>query len=277
MPEVIEWNEIGWFSYRGITSEDRFEDIYLSRFLETVNDKSSLSVDYLKGRRVLAIALDSEEVRHDWQALKCLYSEIDGKDETYVFTNSTWYKIHKDFTSEMADFMKGVQYDDSTYPIYTDANEGEYNKRICDENKNFFCADKKNITLKGQTPIEFCDVYTKSKKIIHVKRYRGSSGLSHLFMQGGNSATLFFSEEKFREEVNGILPMSHKIEDVGRKPKPGEFTIVFAIISSADISTKKLDLPFFSRITLRKVFKELNNYGYSVKLAKIYNTKAKLT
>ena len=47
VPEVIEWNEIGWFSYRGITSEDRFEDIYLSRFLETVNDKSILSIQII--------------------------------------------------------------------------------------------------------------------------------------------------------------------------------------------------------------------------------------
>ncbi len=45
--------------------------------------------------------------------------------------------------------------------------------------------DKKNIPYGGgYSRIEFCDLFSKSKQMIHVKRYGGSSVLSHLFNQG---------------------------------------------------------------------------------------------
>lgn len=54
---------------------------------------------------------------------------------------------------------------------------------------------------------------------------------------------------------------------VDKKPAPGEFTIVFAVIS--DDENADVYLPFFSRVNLNNTAKILTGYGYEVELLKI--------
>lgn len=42
--------------------------------------------------------------------------------------------------------------------------------------------------------------------MLHVKKYTGSSALSHLFAQGAVAATSFLSDEQFRAGANKIIP-----------------------------------------------------------------------
>lgn len=60
-----------------------------------------------------------------------------------------------------------------------------------------FCAVDKKLISTGvsQNNIEFCDIYTSEKQMIHIKRYGGSSVLSHLFNQGLVSANLFITKQ----------------------------------------------------------------------------------
>jgi uncharacterized protein (TIGR04141 family) len=114
--------------------------------------------------------------------------------------------------------------------------------------------------------IEFCDLLTNNKKIIHVKKYGGSSVLSHLFAQGMVSGELFIGDKKFREKVNKGLPESHRIENTEDRPIASDYEIIFAIISSLD---KDLDIPFFSKVNLRSAKRRLGAFGYKVSLQKI--------
>jgi len=116
------------------------------------------------------------------------------------------------------------------------------------------------------SPIEFCDLYSLDRKIIHVKRYGGSDVLSHLFAQGTVSAELFLLDSNFRVELNTKLPPEFKLENPESRLNPGSYTIFFAIVYESD---GPLKLPFFSRVSLRQAFRRLEGFGFNVGLLKI--------
>jgi uncharacterized protein (TIGR04141 family) len=153
-------------------------------------------------------------------------------------------------------------------PDYSHDNEEDYNRSVAiAAPDSFFLMDDEIIRFPtGRDQVEFCDLYSQSKRIIHVKRYRGSATLSHLFSQGVVSAELFCALPEFRRTINGILPEAFRLHNPEQKPNNEEFEVVFAIISK---STRPLTLPFFSRVNLRNAAQRLKAFGYRASIAKI--------
>jgi uncharacterized protein (TIGR04141 family) len=102
--------------------------------------------------------------------------------------------------------------------------------------------------------------------MIHVKRYGGSGVLSHLFNQGLVSGELFQREIQYRKKFNEKLPSSLMIDSIERRPNRGEYTIVYAVISEQG---EGLDIPFFSKISMKHAVNRLEAFGFNVRLAKI--------
>jgi uncharacterized protein (TIGR04141 family) len=107
--------------------------------------------------------------------------------------------------------------------------------------------------------------------MVHVKRYGNSSVLSHLFSQGVVSGELFVSDREFREKLNVKLPAGHKLANPILRPDPTQYEVVYGIISNMD---GPLDIPFFSKVTLRNARRHLTGFGYQVTLAKIRRVNA---
>jgi uncharacterized protein (TIGR04141 family) len=139
---------------------------------------------------------------------------------------------------------------------------------VAKDNPNEFALlDKKIVNLPGTaTPVEPCDLYRRSNEFIHVKRYGGSSVLSHLFNQGLVSGELFQMQTQFREQVNENLPRQHRLTNLRLRPTPGQYKVVYAIISEYD---EPLAIPFFSKISLRHCANRLRAIGFDVALATI--------
>jgi uncharacterized protein (TIGR04141 family) len=150
-------------------------------------------------------------------------------------------------------------------PDYEHKDEAAYNIAVCHGNPEYFVLmDKNNISYGGgHSKIEFCDIFSKDKHLVHVKRYGGSSVLSHLFAQGAVSAELLLSGSEFRKKINERLPDSHKIENVDTKPEAREFEVVYVIASN---NSANAELPLFSKINLRNCFKRLQTYGMKASL-----------
>jgi len=152
-------------------------------------------------------------------------------------------------------------------PDYKDKSEGEYNIRVAAENADDFALmDDVHIQCGGQyDKVEFCDLFGKSKTIVHVKRYAGASApLSHLFAQAVVSGSLFRRDPQFRADVNELLP--EPFRPVIDEPQPEQYEIVIAVVSK---SQRALVLPFFSRINLTNARTRLLDLGYRVSLKKI--------
>ena len=274
VPDIVEWETLSGFHYVG-ASDDNKDDLHLPDFMSALSDeeKNAIDVDFLKRKTVQAISSENDAVKHQWNVYSCIYSEQQdaAKNKTYLLSNAKWYEIANDFASEVnQDFtqLRGIP-STLTLPDCRHEKEGDYNTRVASES-SWCLMDKKLISHGGSySKIEFCDLLTTDKKIVHVKHYGGSSVLSHLFSQGLVSGELFLRDKKFREKVNTKLENGFKLSNVADKPEARDYSVVFGVISSSD---KDLDIPFFSKVSLRNAKNRLETFGYKVFLVKILNT-----
>ncbi len=274
VPNIIDWFGIGGFKYTKKESEPLHDDLDLEEFLDTVRDVDDISIDFLKHRRVSFFHSENEAIPVEWPIYKCLYAEIDLDGERFILTDQNWYRIDTDFVREVETACNlipqcGIQFPDYNLAEHgaNGSNKGElgYNETIVTENPlSRVLLDRKLVSLKGITPIEFCDVYTTEKQMIHVKRYGGSSSLSHLFQQGTVSAEFFASDSRFRSEVNQKLPEGRRVPE--GEIDPHNYEVVFLVVSKSD---RPLKLPFFSKVTLRGAARRLKGYRYNVSLSKV--------
>lgn len=124
------------------------------------------------------------------------------------------------------------------------------------------------------TPIEICDLLSKDRQLIHVKRHVGSSDLSHLFAQGLVSAELLQMNLEFRREAHAkVATVAHGRPGfdflAGARFVPSDYEVVYAIIERWQGCRCAEALPFFSKVNLREVATNLRSRGFRVGLNQI--------
>jgi uncharacterized protein (TIGR04141 family) len=179
-----------------------------------------------------------------------------------------WFRIADDFAERVDRSFARMRVPGFNLPDYQDRSEEEYNRRVArGDTRRFALMDRRLVTYPGGVDrLEFCDLYTRNLEIIHIKRYGGSSVLSHLFSQGLVSGETFRGDEGFRRSVDRLLPQTHKLRAAVRNVDASRFEVVFGIVSK---SPRPLNLPFFSKVNLRNAERRLSSYGYRVSLLKI--------
>lgn len=267
-PRIIEWDRVAGFLYSRGKKATQYYDTRISECLDVIV-KSELDIALLKRRKITAVDDDGKPAFSD-SVYRFVYAEIDDGDATYILSAGSWYSITPDYVSRIHDEFESIK--EKQYPRelleFDDENEEEYNIRLSSSNPHEFALlDKKNVVLpEAVSPIEICDVYRHQKELIHVKRYGGSSVLSHLFNQGLVSGELLQRARQYRSEINARLPAHLQIDNIETRPSPNEYTVVFAIISEQE---EGLSIPFFSKISLKHAVNRLEAYGHKVQLAKI--------
>lgn len=266
LPDLLDWTDVEGFAYNRADSET-VGDIHFSTYLPHVDDLEALSLNTLKRHRVFSINPNGDALQ-EWPLYRCIYGEIDTKKGTFLLDNGKWYCVDKDLVTRVDHELKQIKATTIALPDYMkNETEGIYNERFAASKTSYALMDRKLVKYGGgKSSIEFCDVFTKSKTMVHVKRYGGSSVLSHLFSQGVVSASLLLWDAGFRKDLNKKLPASHKLADPAARPNPSQYEIAFAVASQ---SKGKLILPFFSRVTLRNAHRQLSNYGFKVSCTKI--------
>ncbi len=273
VPEVVDWTDISGFKYLRAKQAELHDDLDVPTYLSEL--ERSPSLDELKHSRIFAISASTDDTLHSWSAYQCLYAECRLNNKLYILNNSKWYEIADSFSQAVEIDFQNMTESSVTMPDCEFKNEGDYNSHAVATLTGSCCMDGQLVTYGGgHSSIEFCDVLTADKKLIHVKRYGGSSVLSHLFTQGVVSGELFVSDEAFREKLNTKLPDSHKLADSKARPITPEYEIVYAIISN---STEDLSLPFFSKVSLRNAKRRLVGYGYNVTLKKVLHVENNIT
>lgn len=213
----------------------------------------------------MSAATDKVAVR--WPALHCLYAEIPLHGHLYILNNTKWYEIAKTFSDQVVADFEAMPPSAIQMPLCNGSDEAAYNQMASQSLAGSCCMDRKLISQGGgRSKIEFCDIYTADKKLVHVKKYGQSAVLSHLFFQGVVSAELFSGDQEFRAKLNDELPLGHKLANPNDRPVTSHFEVVYAIISNI---AGPLDIPFFSKVSLRTARRRLANLGYEVSLNKI--------
>ena len=265
-PGIIDWDQVVGFKYSPASDAPRVHDVRLGEFIGTLGGRE-IDKTLLLRRKIICVDADDLPV-NERAAYYYIYAELASNGKTYVLNNGSWYLVDFDFVEQVNKYFRDVPRYQRVLPDYEDLTEDQYNRRVAESNSaEYALLDRKNVLLPGAlSPVEPCDLYHCARELIHVKRYSGSSLLSHLFNQGVVSGELFRRERLFRAMVNDKLPDTHKIPDVDLAPKQNEYKIVYAIVSEFE---EPLSIPFFSKISLRHAVNRLTDIGFQVELGRI--------
>jgi uncharacterized protein (TIGR04141 family) len=272
VPEIMDWTAFTGFKYTTRKKDKLYDELIVSELLSESNLDTDFTLEDLQSSFITSWVSDSDNYLHKWNIFSCINAEIELGKKNYFLSHSKWYEINSDFVQSVNNEFKKIEQIDLKLPQYDHATEGEYNS-FASKKIKAQCLDAKNIPYGGgHSKIEFCDMLTKDKKLIHVKKYGGSAVLSHLFAQGFVSAELLLTDDVFRKKViDEYLEAPFKnLVSLG-KPKASDYTVVYAIITKQ--KNKPLSVPFFSRVVLKNYRRILEAYGYNIVLTKIENIK----
>lgn len=263
-PEIVNWEFQLGYSFGMGRNRPRHQTLSLDAYIEhTAPDEPCVS--NMKKQKV---HINDNEYNSTkcWTVYRCLYAEVNYNDFNYILRNGVWYRVNQDFSAAVDEALLQLDQYSEPLPEYNHRNEGEYNTEVATES-GFDLMDKNNIKIGGPyDKLEHCDLIKDGKQFIHVKVYRSSSTLSHLFAQGLVAAEAFVSDEWYRKELNPKLPESIKLPNPENRPEPKKYKVVYAIATNKKIPE---ELPFFSKVTLKNSLKTLKALNYNVEIARI--------
>lgn len=264
-PDILEWADVKGFRYLRKRSAD-VPDLDTAELLAAAGG-TEITLDWLKSAQIILISAKSDDEADRWPVYKCIYAEIEANNAMHVLNAGKWYQVAQDFTALVNEDFASIPDSAIELPDYAHESETLYNLDAAGHLDGSHCMDADLIVHGGgQSRIEFCDILTPNKEFLHIKRYSGSQQMSHLFSQGVVSAELFVSDPEFRQKVNDKLPDAHKLADPLTRPNPSDYEVVFTIISK---SANALNLPFFSKVSLRNARRRLRAYDFRVSKKKI--------
>jgi len=274
-PEIVDWESQVGYSFNTYQNTPRHVVLSLDDYKAHLKSKL-ITVDSLKNDSVHVNDNEYKSVK-SWPVYRCLYAEITSGSDQYILRNGLWYKVNNDFVTRVNQSLADLVPYHYTFPTYNHDREEDYNDFVAKSHSSFCLMDKKNIQIGGPyDKLEHCDLIKNGSDFIHVKYYRSSSTLSHLFAQGSVAAESFIKDSWYRQKLNPKLPASIKLSDPDIRPKPENYKVIYAIATNKNIPD---ELPFFSKVTLKNALKTLRALDYKVELAKIdvdpvlFNTK----
>lgn len=266
-PEIIDWESQVGYSFDLYQKTPRHVVLNIDDLVKYFIEKDiALTSENLK---LQAIHINDSEYNSikKWSAYRCLYAEVSSGSEHYILRNGQWYIVNTDFVNKVDKYLEGFDVYDFEFPTYSHDIEEDYNKFVAASYNNIELMDKKFVKIGGPyDKLEFCDLIKDSSEFIHVKYYRSSATLSHLFSQGFVASEAFIGDADFRKRLNETLPESSKLSNADIRPDPSLYKIVYAVATSKNIPK---ELPFFSKVTLKNALKTLKALNYSVSISAI--------
>jgi uncharacterized protein (TIGR04141 family) len=269
VPDFVEWNDLEGFYY--LPSQDEpLDDLDIELYRNTIGKIAD--IEQLRARSVTAISASNEQEMGSWNVYKCLYGEVLYNGKEYVLNHGKWYEINNDFVNTVNTFYNNIPISEVSLPDYDHNDEGAYNIAAAAADANFLLMDKNDIMHGGgSNRIEFCDLYSKNRQMVHVKHAAASSVLSHLFMQGMNSGEYFYTDQDFRRKLNEKLEADWKLARPSSRINGEQYEVVFAIISKR--GADRPDIPFFSKVGIKNATRRLRGFHYNVTLKRINSLK----
>ncbi len=264
-PEIVDWETNLGYSF----GQDKFTYAVLSlqRLIDFISTKhGAISISNLKNETIHCRDSAYSSFKQ-WSAYRSIYAEITWNSCTYMLRNGVWYKVADTFVDSINDALSRVPKYSSTLPEFDHNDELQYNKFVASTISDIEFLDRDNVIFGGRySKIEVCDLMKANTDLIHVKKYTSSQTLSHLFYQGLVSAETLKKSAEFRRLFNDKLPQGMKLGDPDIEIAQDYYQVVYAIYSDKVLP---LELPFFSKITLKNAYQNLRAMGFRVALADI--------
>lgn len=275
-PEVLDWLGISGFRFSTQPADAELDtDPRISSYLDSTI--GPVDIDSLKRHHQLfAISSADGDIFRSWPVYRCLVYEVQLGETLYVLSAGEWYRVKVSYKERVYDDVAAIPDLGITLPAAAaEDREVDYNQRAA-LSAGLLCLDRALIQDGGPDQMEICDLLTPSGGFIHVKSRGSSSTLSHLFLQGINSAERLLQDREFRERardrIAGLDPSFSELIPI-RRPRPEDHEISFVVITRSDRPTR-LTLPFFSLVSLRSAASRLSTLGFPVTVAKVQQARA---
>ncbi|RMB57465.1 DUF6119 family protein [Tessaracoccus antarcticus] len=274
VPDVLDYSDESYVSFSGAGPCEVFEDVYIKHYREylTSHGLSSTRMSSEDLRRHALILLDgNEQPRRKWSIYKSLVFEASLEKDGYSYhlSDGTWYRVADALVDQLRDYLDPF-WIATHLPPYDHSGEAAYNEDVgC--LPGMVCLDQTNISMKGQTSLEPCDLLRISDdelpELLHVKVGTSSDTLSHLFNQGVNSMQMLRTEDEAVSRLNALL-QDRTDEDASSRVteaiSKGRCSVSFVIVTHKRTTDLKSEgLPIFSRISLRRALRNLRAMGIS--------------
>ncbi len=282
IPDIVDYADEMYATFSGEGTGLFYDDVFIGRYYDYLEqagfDLAIASIETLK-KHNLVLTNDDGQPRGDRPSiLKCLIFDttLDGGAETYHLCEGNWYQVNGDYVSSLSDYLDPLCAD-TTLLAYNHADEAVFNSACAAANENSLCMDKSNISLAGQKQVEPCDIFEVTQNAIvlhHVKKSTVSATLSHLFNQGLNSIQLIRDEEEALENLKALA--ADKAPDGEEAAfleafEGKNYKVAFHIVTHKNKDDKSLNLPLFSRISLKRTMKELRRMGIEAEYCFVEN------
>jgi uncharacterized protein (TIGR04141 family) len=197
--------------------------------------------------------------------------------QQYTLTAGIWFRVDQAYVEQVDRFLANKVVDltaELGLPLWDEKfleenvagkyGEQRYNIWVGDQ-LGHVVLDRKLYRGSAGEKVEICDLLTKGKHLICVKRMDGSDKLSHLFQQGSVSAQLVMGNDDYRDK---LMTKLHELNPAAEFGVARDWTVVYAIATSKPGNLKDI-MYFFSRAALKMHAEAMISRGFNVALAKI--------
>ncbi len=273
-PEIVDYTEGGTIHYNGFGSNGiNFYKLSIEDYIaEYKRCNCDHDIEEIKqNHRVKASKTGEEKLTEKWKVYDCFVYEAEVDGNSYVLFAGKWYEVDKDFKSQVEKYYTKILAAPSMIPSTTAKNEKELIEDL-EKRADLVKLDCQKINPNGvrYANLEPCDFFSDKKQFIHLKDAHSSGPISHLWMQGVNSAEAFISDPKFRQDLrsktkklkNGFekfLPMANQ------EPNRTDYEIIFGVMRPL-YKDGSIGLPFFSKVSLRATAERLEQFNFPVSL-----------
>jgi len=269
-PEPLDWLDIEGFKFNTQSDDDAIDnDPRITSYLAT-HDADEITLQRLKNDRMVAIRASDGQAQASWPILRCIVYQVEFDGQLYVLSAGDWFRINLHFKERVYEDVNMLAMLEGLPDADSGTDERAYNLKAAAAIGGL-CLDQKLIYDGGPDKMEICDVLTRGGGLIHVKQRGSSSTLSHLFLQGLNSAERLLQDGDFRREARVVVER----EDAAfldtipeERPNPESHEVSFVVITRSTRDTP-LTLPFFSLVSLRAAATRLAGYGFRVSVAAV--------
>jgi uncharacterized protein (TIGR04141 family) len=268
-PQTLDWLELAGFRLSTVDGdEDPAADPRISVYLASVVGKE---IDLPRLRRDRLCAMSSgDQVMAEWSIYRCIVYQVESGGALYVLTGGQWFRVDLAYKEQVYADVEALAKLEGLPDADAGSGEDAYNVKAATA-LGGLCLDRKLVYDGGPDKMEICDILTNARQMIHVKQRGSSSTLSHLFLQGLNSAERLLADEEFRKQARDVIeaenPTFVDLVPVAR-PDPANYEVGFVVITRSERSTP-LTLPFFSVVSLRAATRALRGFGYGVSVAAV--------
>lgn len=272
IPEIFNYNKDYIVKYSGFgPSQHEFSDVFIHDFREEYLVYTETTItnvsDLKKGRLIISNDIDSKP----FSIYKCISYDTIFEDKNYHLSDGQWFQVEDDYLKKICATLD-LYFTESHIVLKdcTTVKEGDYNKKMAENNTDIFCLDLKDISPSKQTQVEPCDLLHISDDyldLIHVKISTRSSSLSHLFNQGIVSSELLRVNEEARTNLFELCNNDNRVSELLEADK---FRVTYGIITKK--KDKKSDgLPLFSKVSLYRAVNRFKSMNIPVSIVYIYD------